>query len=328
MMDFANGTPPSQSQMSTLTRAEKALVKRNVHRPNLMNTPALYLDENTATSSEAQSKKEKSQPRGYAFWALVFALSVITLANFFLTITIFSVLRLTKSMEGIEVVPSSNLLKFFGEFEMNKLIKADGLISGFNESPVTITSLGSDLNMKVRNDQESEIKIGLDRVEFLNVDSFEINEPGKIRNPKVNAFSTIFPNFGLPKGVQRLHIKKATANRITSGLTSPLLVRSENTIRLKGNEGVSIRGKEILIRADQDLLLRSINGSVTMDATPPVVSMGSKEDFSSEKNIRVAEYKLCICMPTGQLFRIPVLEGAESIHCDSVDLTGEDNPCT
>lgn len=52
-------------------------------------------------------------------------------------------------MENIEVVPSANLLKFFGELEMNKLIKLDGKISGFNESPVTVNSQGSDLNLKV-----------------------------------------------------------------------------------------------------------------------------------------------------------------------------------
>jgi hypothetical protein len=52
-------------------------------------------------------------------------------------------------MENIEVVPTANLIKFFGDLEMNKLMKADGMISGFKESPVTITSDGDDLNFKV-----------------------------------------------------------------------------------------------------------------------------------------------------------------------------------
>ena len=58
-------------------------------------------------------------------------------------------MRLTKSMENIDIVPTANLIKFFGELEMNKLIKGDGIISGFNESPVTFTSYGSDINLKV-----------------------------------------------------------------------------------------------------------------------------------------------------------------------------------
>nr|CAG4643548.1 EOG090X0F7H [Ilyocryptus agilis] len=292
----------------------------------------------SATQEEAERKKAKNQPKGYAFWALVFALCVIAVANFFLTITIYSVLKLTKSMEAIEVVPSANLIKFFGSFEMNNLIKANGLISGFNESPATFTSRGSDLKLKVYSDQEAELIVGLDTVEFVNVDSFEISEPGS--GPKMSAFSTTFPNFGLPTGVQKLHIKKATANRITSGMKGSLLVRSDNTIRMKGNEGVSIRGREVFMRADQDLILRSINGSVILDGTDgvilnvdnlaisghPIVRESNREEESEEK-IRVAEYKLCICMPSGQLFRIPVLEGADSIHCDSVDLSGDDNPC-
>lgn len=52
-------------------------------------------------------------------------------------------------MENIEVVPSANLIKFFGELEMNKLVKSDGKISGFSGSPVTLSSQGSDLNLKV-----------------------------------------------------------------------------------------------------------------------------------------------------------------------------------
>lgn len=140
---------------------------------------------------------------------------------------------------------------------------------------------------QVRNEQEPEVHIGLDRVEFLNVDSFEITELpqrpppnpiyGRPSSPpsgissRVSAFSTIFPNFGLPKGVQRLHIKKATANRITSGLKNPLLIRSENAMRIKGNEGVKIRGREVIFRADQDLLLRSINGSILLDGDQGVL---------------------------------------------------------
>lgn len=52
-------------------------------------------------------------------------------------------------MEAIEVVPNANLIKFFGLFEMNKLIKADGIIHGFNESPVTLTSHASNITLKV-----------------------------------------------------------------------------------------------------------------------------------------------------------------------------------
>ena len=93
---------------------------------------------------------------------MVFALCVVALANFFLTVTIvrkiciklevetfFSVLRLTKSMENIDVVPTANLLKLIGELDINKLIKGNGIISSFDGSPVTFTSYGSDITLKV-----------------------------------------------------------------------------------------------------------------------------------------------------------------------------------
>lgn len=178
-------------------------------------------------------------------------------------------------------------------------------------------------------DVEPEITIGQDKVEFANVNGFEIFEPRK-NTPKTSAFSTTFPNFGLPKGVQSLHIKKATANRITSKLNGTLLVRSDKTIRLKGNEGMTLRGREVLLRADQDLMLRSVNGSIILDGADGIVmDVDSMAVASMDEEIqpKVAEYKLCICMPAGQLFRIPILEGADTIGCDSVDLAGEDNPC-
>lgn len=166
----------------------------------------------------------------------------------------------------------------------------------------------------------------------MNVESFEMLEPRMTPDrPKHSAFSTTFPNFGLPKGVQSLHIKKATANRITSKLDNPLILRSDKMIRIKGNEGVGARGRELLFRADQDLSLRSINGSIILDGAEGIIvdvdGMAVAEKKEEAFNNRIPQYKLCICMPSGQLFRIPVLEGADIIHCDSVDLEGDDNPC-
>lgn len=69
-------------------------------------------------------------------------------------------------MENIEVIPTANLIKFFGEIEMNKLIKADGIFSGFDENPVTFTGLGSDLSLKVF--VESKSKSVYNDIIFLN----------------------------------------------------------------------------------------------------------------------------------------------------------------
>nr|CAG4648935.1 EOG090X0F7H [Polyphemus pediculus] len=240
-------------------------------------------------------------------------------------------------MESIEVLPGANLIKFFGDFEMDKVIKADGIISGFSQSPVQITSQGSDIHIQVDNALDPGLSpllnVGQDLVEFLNIDSFDMYEPKK--TPKSSAFSTTFPNFGLPKGVQSLHVKKASVSRITSALNDPLSLQSDSSIRLRGNEGLRIKGKELLFRADQNLHLRSINGSIILDSydgvSLDVASLGispTKHDLDSEEipEKAVAEYKMCICMPQGVLFRIPVLEGTDTIHCDSIDLN-EDNPC-
>ena len=150
-------------------------------------------------------------------------------------------------------------------------------------------------------DLEPEISITQDRVEFMKVESFEIFEP---KTPKTNAFSTTFPNFGLPKGVQSLHIKKATANRITSKLDGSLLIRSEKAIRVKGNEGMRINGREVLFRADQDLQLRSINGSIILDGADGIIIDVDNMAITGKDSVpkkKITEYKLCIGMPWATL---------------------------
>lgn len=53
-------------------------------------------------------------------------------------------------MEAIEVIPTANLIKFYGELKMEKLIKPDGIVNGFAETPITFTTLGSDLKFRVK----------------------------------------------------------------------------------------------------------------------------------------------------------------------------------
>lgn len=326
---FVNEVP---SQGLTLPRADKALVKHNVIRSDQKRHSQLF------NSSDTSKNKLKKQPKGYGFWALVLALTIIALANLFLTITIFSVLSLTKSMKSVEVLPAANLIKFFGNFEIDKLIKADGIISGFSEDPIQITAQGSDINLKVENTLDSLssplLNIGQDSVEFLNVDSFDVYEPNRMPS-KSNAFSTTFPNFDLPKGVQSLHIQKASVNRITSGLNHSLSIdgSSNSSVHLRGNEGLQLKSRELIFSADQNLSLRSINGSIILDAQDGVFLDVDRIALSpiklKDQNMfmqTIAEYKLCICMPGGVLFRIPVLEGTDTIHCNSIDLA-EENLC-
>lgn len=179
------------------------------------------------------------------------------------------------------------------------------------------------------------LNIGQESVEFYNLESFDVYEPKK--KSKKSAFSTTFPNFELPKGVESLYIQKASVSRITSGLDVPLSFdgSSNSSVQLRGNEGLHLQGKEILLRADQNLSLRSINGSIILNAVDGVfldvdklAVAPSKHKLNVEDTYQkpIIQYKLCICMPKGVLFRIPVLEGTNTFHCGSVDLT-EENPC-
>lgn len=177
------------------------------------------------------------------------------------------------------------------------------------------------------NEGSPQLKIGRDSVQLLNVSRFDVLEPKKGAKSS-SAFSTMFPNFGLPKGVQNLRIKKSSASRIVSRLGDSLQIQSDSHIRVRGNEGVRVQGRELLWAADQDLLLRSVNGSIEIDGTAGIVVDASAMAKAPGSTPAVAQYKLCICMPQATLYRIPVLESSsDAVNCNSVDLNAEDSPC-
>nr|CAG4642848.1 EOG090X0F7H [Evadne anonyx] len=285
------------SHNSTLLRADKALVKRNIIRTSQVRNSQVI-------DSVDFKKKPDNQPKGYCFWALVFAVSIIAIANFFLTVTIFSVLSLTKSMKSIEVFPAANLIKFFGNFEMDNLIKSDGIISGFSESPIAITSRGSDINFKVDNTVDSPnnplLNIGQESVEFLNLDSFDVYEPKKM--VKSSAFSTTFPNFELPKGVESLYIQKASVNRITSGLDMPLSFDASTNSSILRSLSFSIDRKRICVhRGFVDYsLFRTVAILFQNPLKPPAFQVGYHLSRLSQN------FFICCGLPSREIFIVAI----------------------
>lgn len=161
------------------------------------------------------------------------------------------------------------------------------------------------------------------------VESFEVKDS---RTGTIY-FTTDFPNFGLPSGVETIDVKIAETHRITSPVNESLTIQSEGLVSLHGAEGVRMESKDIVWSADVDVFLKSVNGSIVLDAKDglfidveniPVAPMFLSNPMTSHE-----QYKVCVCMPQGKLFKVPVRPGTGSrmVNCARVTRSPDNDPC-
>ncbi|XP_035232617.1 uncharacterized protein LOC118204399, partial [Stegodyphus dumicola] len=116
-------------------------------------------------------------------------------------------------------------------------------------------------------------------------------------------------------------------SQIVSKKTESLEITSPYQIILKGNEGLTMAGKEIIWTTGLDLYLKSVNQSIILDGAKGVMISAEKISFAAETQDSAPRwYKLCICMPSGRVFRIPVRE--HGYGCQNVTFPGSINPCS
>ncbi|XP_069679794.1 beta-sarcoglycan [Periplaneta americana] len=319
----------SESGFTTLSLRDKALIKRNINRHHNNNFRAGYVPVHEQSLHKTGLRGRKT----YAFWTLVMLLFFLALGNLLLTFIILGVLRLGQGMESLELVPEKKLVMFYGNTDLDRIYKRDGKLEGFYECPVEMTGDNGSVAINlVDNDGrviDPKINVDLNSTTVTGVQSFDVRDP--LTGHSV--FSTGFPNFGLPRGVNKLDIKMAQTRRITSPVNSSLYLRSDTYTRLRGTEGTRMEGREIVWSADQDIYLKSVNGSVILSGregiSVDIKSIPIASGDSDGANPTSVQYKVCVCMPGGKLFRVPVPTHGSNKHvgCHNVDLSPHSNPC-
>ena len=280
------------------------------------------------------ASNEKSLKQHYCLWILTLILAIIGLCNLFLNITLIAVLRISQGMEAMEVIPDENLVKFYGKTDLDKVCLQSGVCQSYGDEPMEITGDEAGVQINVNNRRAHEktrakVIVLPNGTAMSQMESFEIKDPGT----GAIYFTTDFPNFGLPAGVEKIDVKIAETYRITSPVNESLTVNSDEQISLHGAEGATMESKDIVWSADTDIILKSANGSIVFDAKDGV--------FMDVENIHIApmflqnppgheQYKVCVCMPQGRLFRIAVRTGAgdRSVNCARVNRTPENDPCS
>ncbi|KAJ8921908.1 hypothetical protein NQ315_008541 [Exocentrus adspersus] len=307
---------PSDETRSVSIR-DKTPLNRSVPKNN---------NNNNFVSGYAPVESTKPPARGrktFAFWTLVGLLFILAIGNLILTLTILAVLRLGQGMESIELIPQDGTIKLLGNIDLDHIYKRDGVMEGYQDEPIEITAEDSMIlfNLNSRTGRAStKLKVEKNETLFRGITSFIV------KNEKDEALFTITdPVFTSLKRGKNLKTNRIQSNKIRSPSGHDLKIEGDE-INLKGAEGTKIEGKEIVWSADQDIYLSS-NGSIVLSAKDGVYIDVSRIPIAklNGNSYLTGQFKVCVCVPGGKLFRIPVADPNDRVYCHHINM--QQNPC-
>lgn len=322
MDEFHTTSPPTSEIFSDEMDSISISLKKSLHQK-------------TTTSSKGyipvyDSKSETPIIRGrktFAFWTLVALLLLLAVGNLILTLTILGVLRLGEGMQSVELVPDEDVIKFYGNIDFDNIYKRDGIIEGFLDEPVDISTEASPIlfNLIGRNGRSvNKMKINQSGATFQNINAFDV------KNAHSDLiFSTTDPIFNQLKQTRSLNTQQITTNRIASPMDSDLRIEADQ-IYMKGAEGTKMASREFVWSADQDIYLKSNNGSIVINGLDGVFLDVTKITIAKLKptGFVTTQFKVCVCMPQGKLFRIPIANVNDRVYCHHfLNTPAQYNPC-
>ncbi|XP_044758626.1 uncharacterized protein LOC123316553 [Coccinella septempunctata] len=264
----------------------------------------------------------------FAFWTLVVILIILAIGNLCLTFIILSVLRLGGNMESIEFIQKQDAIKFFGETDLGHLYKRNGKIEGFKDVPIEVSSQDSSVIFSLSSKfgrVSTKFKMNQNSTTFDSINKFVVRD----ENDKL-IYSSVDPSFNSIKSANNLKTKLTLTNRITSPLKEDLNIQGK-LVNFKGAEGTTINGKLVFWSADQDLHFKTVNGSIIMTSKKDIfINMKNVPTGALKQNNHLRtqnQYKICVCMPQGKLFRIPVSGLNSVVSCNHVNMSPQHNPC-
>lgn len=304
---------------SALSMREKALLKQHIGKDN-NNFRAGYVP----IYELYLHKTGLRGRRGMLFYGLVVLLFIIALINLAVTVVLLSVLRIGYGMESMEFIRPGMLLRFLNHADMGTVVPESGIIGGFADRDLPIVGDTQPVIFHTSSANGGvSMEISHDWTRISGVDEFLLQSP----KTGQKIFSTKYENFKLPVGVSHLSVKEAHVSRIASSVSEPLEITSPYQIMLKGNEGLTMEGKEISWVAGFDVYMKSVNQSIILDGKNGVSVTTAKLPLAAEIQDKAPRwYKVCVCMPTGKVFRIPVRENGYG--CQDVRFPESINPCT
>ncbi|TMW49023.1 hypothetical protein DOY81_005911 [Sarcophaga bullata] len=279
------------------------------------------------------TKPIKQGRNTFAFWTVVIILLVLTVGNMLLTLTIIGVLHMGKGIHGMELIPEEDVVKFYGDTDLDRIFSKNiGQFEGFINEPVTITGDGSPVYVRMHHrNSQSVNRIIIDKmgVQFRGINSFELKDPAN----GDTVFTTHRPHYNIPQGAEKLISKTNSASRIVSPTEKSLSVSSaDNRIFIKGSEGIHVDSANVYMQVENNIQINSTQGGIYLQG----VSEGIYLDISkipivnSEMGLRTGnvQYKLCVCLPQGIVFRIAIPRMHNSSKVSCAHFSGKHDPCS
>lgn len=290
-----------------------------------------------ASGAPAMGALAASTASTFAFWTIVTIMFVLTLGNLALTCSIIGVLRLGHGIEHMELVPEANTIKFSGETVLDRVYKRDGRLEGFGDVPVSITGDNAAVQIALLRANtahpHSRMLLSKNGTTFHGFAALDVRSPAD-GSP---VFSTHRPHYTMPAGAENLRAKLVSTSRLTAAIDQPLHVNhTRGRVVLRGTEGIELRGAQITLAADQNVWLHSVNGTLSLAAAHGVYVDVRTMPVVGEHGVKVDQvgagrhYKLCVCMPQGRLFRVPVAAASSPGHASKglcSHFSEETNPC-
>lgn len=319
MTDFRSTSPSSDilsDGMDSLSMRDKTLLKRSISKHHNNNFKAGYVPVHEQYLNKTGLRGRKT----FAFWTLVFLLFILAIGNLILTFVILGVLKLGQGMESLELIPEAAALKFLGETDLGNIYKRDGKLEGFFDVPVEIIGDNGSIfvNVAIKYGRAlNKLKIDKHDTMFRNTEHFHLKN-----KQDETIFSTSSKDYKNLKNLHNIHTKMVETNRMASPINKKLNLEGK-AVHLYGAEGTEVESKEITLHADQDvylqsniLLLNSTKGVfLDIDQIPNVLA--EHAEYSK------VQFKVCVCMPQGRLFKLHVRNSNTKVHCNYV----ANNPC-
>eukprot|EP00058_Branchiostoma_floridae_P012869 XP_002598357.1 hypothetical protein BRAFLDRAFT_276577 [Branchiostoma floridae] len=301
---------------SRLSMRQKSMERKRVNKEHNSNFRAGYvpIDEDRLHKTGIRGRK---LTLGIILIVILFILVVI---NFILTVLLLHVLVIDHNgMETLDFMDDGTLRFKYGG-DMGNVRPLDSKMGGFGNQDFELT--GDNQPVVAQNRITDQIRGGSVQV-----------EPGKttikgdhgldIVDPKTNQtiFTTDYDSkeFKMPDGVDNLNVRKAQTFRVASPLNSDLRVSTARNAIFRGNEGVNILG-----RANESV----VRGNAFVQAGGGLYINNTRLPRSSPDPLSVIDrgtttYKICVCTPSGKLFRVPITRPGQGCHTVNENI----NPC-
>jgi len=274
--------------------------------------------------------KVEEESSAFYFWAIYLTLVILAVGNLVTTAVIISVLRINLGgMEAIEFLPGGDGVQFFGDADLGEIHKHDGVISSYAKENLELSGKDAKVVLQAgRTAKSPKLTLAPDLVKLENVHDLSLLNPqtGEV------IFSTSDPELDLPSGLRILETEETEVKKISSPVGEDMMVRSDRELSIRGAEGIEIEGRKFDLTSKGDITLKSeiggveLSGGLVLDTV--MLPHGGVGGYQGE----TGQYKLCVCMPSGLLFKVAIPDDNPSrpsnfqIGCHSVDLAKE-NPC-